>query len=231
MPTTTRNHLIFDADDTLWENNIYFEAAFDDFCAYLAHSSMSPAQIRSVLDEIEKVNAKLHGYGSRNFGRNLTECYQRLAQREISPSDLDAVMGLAHAILERPMELLEGVEETLAELSTRHELTMFTKGDPEEQRLKIERSGLSPHFVHAVIVREKHESAYRDLAEQRGFDVSRTWMIGNSPKSDINPALAAGLNAVFVPHPRTWALEKEAVPDDHPRLLRIERITELKRYF
>jgi putative hydrolase of the HAD superfamily len=226
-----RCHLIFDADDTLWENNIYFEAAFDEFCAYLDHSSLSPAEVRSVLDEIEKINARIHGYGSKNFGRNLAECYERLAQREISEADREAVMAFAHAILDRPVELLEGVEETVAELSTRHELTIFTKGDAEEQKLKIERSGLYPHFAHAAIVKEKHESAYRELADERGFDVSRTWMIGNSPKSDINPALAAGLSAVFVPHPRTWVLEREAVPDDHPRLLKVERISELTKLF
>jgi putative hydrolase of the HAD superfamily len=226
-----RYHLVFDADDTLWENNIYFEAAFDDFYAYLAHSSMSPPEVRSVLDDIERVNAQIHGYGSKNFARNLAQCYERLAQREISPADLEAVMAFAHAILERPIELLHGVPETIAELSTRHELTLFTKGDPEEQRLKIERSGLVSHFVHAAIVKEKHESAYRELAETRGFNVGRTWMIGNSPKSDINPALAAGLRAVFVPHPRTWVLEREDVPADHPRLLCIEQITELTEYF
>jgi putative hydrolase of the HAD superfamily len=226
-----RYHLIFDADDTLWENNIYFEAAFDDFCAYLDHSSMSPAEIRCVLDEIEIVNAQIHGYGSRNFARNLAQCYRRLAQRELSEADLEAVMALAHAILERPVELLEGVAETIAELSSRHELTIFTKGDPDEQQLKIERSGLSVHFAHAAIVKEKHESAYRDLADRRGFDVSRTWMIGNSPKSDINPALAAGLNAVFVPHPRTWSLEKETVPESHPRLLRVQKLSDLVQYF
>jgi len=226
-----RCHLIFDADDTLWENNIYFEAAFDEFCAYLNHSSMPPGEIRRVLDEIEIVNAQIHGYGSRNFARNLAQCYQRLAEREISQRDLEAVMAFAHAILERPVQVLEGVPETLAELAARHELTMFTKGDPEEQRLKIEQSGLGRHFVHTAIVKEKHEPAYRALAEERGFDVNRTWMIGNSPKSDINPALAAGLSAVFVPHPRTWSIEKEDVPAEHPRLLRVERITELKRYF
>ncbi len=81
-------HLIFDADDTLWENNIYFEEAFDQFCAYLAHSSMSPEEIRAVLDDIEIANAKIHGYGSRNFARNLAACYEKLAQHHISDADL-----------------------------------------------------------------------------------------------------------------------------------------------
>jgi putative hydrolase of the HAD superfamily len=231
MYGSTRQHLIFDADDTLWENNIYFEDAFEQFCAYLAHSSMTTRQIRAVLDEIEIVNAKVNGYGCRNFGRNLAACFQHLAEREISERDLSAVMEFAHAILERPVELLPGVEETIAELSQRHELTLFTKGDPEEQQLKIDRSGLAHYLHHAAIVKEKNAQAYRRLAQERAFHLDRTWMIGNSPKSDINPALAAGLSAVYVPHPRTWTLEQEAVPDNDPRLLRVERIKELMNYF
>lgn len=227
----TRQHLIFDADDTLWENNIYFEDAFDQFCDYLSHSSMSPAEVRAVLDEIERTNAKLHGYGSRNFARNLAECYRRLAQRDISDADLRIVQDFAHAILEHPIELLDGVQETVDELSSRHELTLFTKGDPEEQRLKIDRSGLASYFLHTAIVKEKHEPAYRELARDRRLPPDRTWMVGNSPKSDINPALAAGFSAVFVPHPRTWSLEHEDVPDAHPRLLKLARITELTQYF
>ena len=130
-----RQNLIFDADDTLWENNIYFEAAFEQFCDFLAHSAMTPRDIRSVLDEIEIANAKIHGYGSRNFGRNLAACFEHLAEREISGDDLETVMGFAHRILEKPIQLIDGVAETLADLSARHELTIFTKGDPEEQRL------------------------------------------------------------------------------------------------
>jgi putative hydrolase of the HAD superfamily len=226
-----RQHLVFDADDTLWENNIYFEEAFDQFCQYLAHSSMTPLQIRSVLDEIEIVNAKLHGYGSRNFGRNLAACFEHLVERDISPCDLEVVKQFAYEILERPVELIEGVEETVAHLAERHELTIFTKGDPEEQKLKIDRSGLARYFQHAEVVKEKDEIAYRELANVRGFDPGKTWMIGNSPKSDINPALAAGLSAVFVPHERTWALELQAVPEEHPRLLRVTGIRELLRHF
>jgi putative hydrolase of the HAD superfamily len=226
-----RQHLIFDADDTLWENNVYFENAFDQFCAYLAHSSMAPQQIRAVLDEIETANAKVNGYGCRSFARNLAACFQSLAERDISERDLNAVREFAHAILERPIELLAGVEDTIAELSVRHELTLFTKGDSEEQQFKIDPSGLTRYFRHTAIAKEKNEPAYRELAQERGFPVHKTWMIGNSPKSDINPALAAGLNAVYVPHPRTWSLEHDPVPDSHPRLLRLERITELTNYF
>lgn len=226
-----RQHLIFDADDTLWENNIYFEAAFDRFCEFLAHSSMTPGQVRSVLDEIEIVNAKLHGYGSRNFARNLATCFEHLAERDISPEDMDTVKQFAYEILDQPIELIEGVPETIAQLAGRHELTLFTKGDPEEQRMKIDASGLAHYFRHAAIVKEKNEAAYRELAAARDFDLGKTWMIGNSPKSDINPALAVGLSAVFVPHARTWGLELQALPEQHPKLLRIQEIRELTAYF
>src|ERR1022692_846118 len=110
-------HLIVDADDTLWENNIYFERAFEEFTEFLAHSSLQPLQIRAALDEIELVNAEIHGYGSKNFGRNLKEGYQRLCERKIRDPDLITVMSFAERILECPMEVIEGVPETLADLS------------------------------------------------------------------------------------------------------------------
>ena len=113
-----RQHLIVDADDTLWENNIYFERAFDEFTDFLAHSSMGPDEVRAVLDEIELVNAKIHGYGSKNFGRNLRECYRRLCEREVCDGDLDTVMSFAERILECPMEVIDGVAETLEYLSS-----------------------------------------------------------------------------------------------------------------
>ena len=138
--------LIFDADDTLWENNIYFERAFDRFVDFLDHSHLTPPQIRDVLNEIELVNQKIHGYGSVNFGRNLQQAYQHLAQREIAPDDLNKVMAFAEEILEQPIELIAGVEETLEVLSKRHDLAMFTKGHPDEQRMKVDRSGLARFF-------------------------------------------------------------------------------------
>jgi putative hydrolase of the HAD superfamily len=224
--------LIFDADDTLWENNIYFESAFDDFVEFLAHSSLTAPQVRDVLNEIELVNSKIHGYGSRNFGRNLQQAYQHLAEREIRPDDLEHVMSLAERILGQPIELIEGVEETLEELSQRHQLALFTKGHPDEQRMKVDRSGLGRHFSYTGIVKEKDSPAYLRLIEENRFPVEHSWMIGNSPKSDINPALEAGLGAVLVPHARTWVLEhQELRAPAGARFLRIEQFTDLKNHF
>jgi putative hydrolase of the HAD superfamily len=224
-------HLIFDADDTLWENNIYFEEAFDRFCEFLNHSQMTPAQIRATLDEIEIVNSKVHGYGAKNFARNLAQCYRHLCERGIEEADVQRVMAFADEILKAPMELMPEVEETLARLGEAHELTMFTKGHPEEQHSKIDRSGLRSYFDHCAVVKEKNAGAYRSLADERGFNLNRTWMIGNSPKSDINPALKAGLRAVFIPHPRTWTLERETIPASHERLLQVKTFADLTTIF
>lgn len=226
-----RQFLIVDADDTLWENNIYFERAFDEFVAFLDHSSLTPPEVREVLDAIEAVNAKIHGYGSLNFARNLRETYERLCERHIEGSDLQTVMRFAERILERPMEVIEGVEETLDYLAGRHDLTLFTKGNPDEQKLKVDRSGLGRYFNHTAIVKEKDASAYRNLVQERAMDPERAWMIGNSPKSDVNPALDAGLSAVFIPHAHTWVLEKEEIRPVEGRLMVLERFGQLRERF
>jgi putative hydrolase of the HAD superfamily len=228
---TGRQHLVFDADDTLWENNIYFEQAFDEFCAYLNHSTLTPDEIRAILDQIEIEYSRIHGYGAVNFGRNLSQCYLRLAERAVDEHDLKRVSAFAHQILLQEIELMEGVAETLPFLAEKHELTMFTKGEPAEQNRKIDLSGLRPLFAHCEVVKEKNKRAYEELARERGFDPERTWMIGNSPKSDINPAIDAGLRAVFVPHPRTWTLEREEIREANGRLIVVKRFSDLADLF
>jgi putative hydrolase of the HAD superfamily len=226
-----RQQLMIDADDTLWENNVYFEQAFDAFIEFLDHSTLNSVEIRALLDEIELANIKLHGYGAANFGRNMCQCYERLVERDIATGDLERIMKLAEDIMAQPLEIIEGVPETLEYLASRHDLTLFTKGHAEEQKLKIDQSGLGIWFGHTAIVREKDSASYASLVAERGLDASCTWMIGNSPKSDINPALAAGLNAVFVPHPRTWHLEQTNIADGPGRLLKVERFSDLRQHF
>ncbi len=224
-------HLFIDADDTLWENNKFFEDAFSEFVDFLDHSQLTPSEVRAVLDEIEGVNNKIHGYGAANFARNLRECYERLAERHIDTEDLNRIMRFGEELARHPIEIIEGVEETLTYLGARHRLTLCTKGHPGEQKLKIDRSGLAGYFEHIEIVREKDPDSYRALASDRRAEPEATWMIGNSPKSDINPAIEAGLGAVYVPHPRTWHLEHAPVPNGHQRLLVVGRFADLRRHF
>jgi putative hydrolase of the HAD superfamily len=161
----------------------------------------------------------------------LTQCYHALAERDVTPEDVSRIMSFTEQILHHPIEIIAGVEETLEYLAGRHDLTLFTKGDPEEQKLKVDRSGLAVYFGHTAIVKEKDTSSYGRLIRERELDPARTWMIGNSPKSDINPALEAGINAVFVPHDRTWRLEHAELREGSGRLLRVERFEELRKHF
>lgn len=229
MPTGET--LVIDGDDTLWENNVYFEQAIEDFIDFLGHSQLSRAQVRAVLDEVERLNSRVHGYGSAAFARNLRETYERLAEREVDHTALDHVMSLARRITQLELELLPGVSETLDYLSRRYRLILFTKGEPEEQRLKVQRSGLEHRFDRVVIAREKDLNAYRELVRDHDIDPAHAWMIGNSPSSDINPALEAGLGAVYIPHPHTWTLERAEVSRDDGRLFVIDAFTQLRDHF
>jgi len=227
----SRQFLLVDGDDTLWENNVYFEQAIEAFIDFLAHSSMSRDQVRAALDEIERMNVAVHGYGSASFTKNLRQTYERLTDRDLQPEDIEHVVQLGNRIATQPMKLLPDVAETVRYLAGRHDLMLLTKGHPDEQRLKIERSQLEPFFSAAAIVREKGEETYREIVRERQLDPARTWMIGNSPRSDINPALAAGLRAVFIPHEHTWRLEKEEVVQVDGRLLTLPAFGELRAHF
>jgi putative hydrolase of the HAD superfamily len=225
-----RRHLVIDGDDTLWENNIFFEAAAEAFIDFLDHSSLSREQVRAVLDEVERANLPRHGYGSAAFGRNLQETFRRLTEREAADHELEHLAELGRQVVSQPVQLLPAVAETLTELARRHDLTLFTKGEQEEQTMKVERSGLAGHFDRVVVTAEKDVAAYHDLVAAHGFDPQSTWMVGNSPRSDINPPLEAGLRAVFIPHPRTWSLEVvDVVASD--RLLVLERFAQLTEHF
>ena len=225
-----RQHLVIDGDDTLWENNVFFEDAAEAFIDFLDHSSLTRDQVRAALDEVERLNLANHGYGSAAFGRNLQETYRRLAERHVQPADLDHLMELARQVVSQPMQLRPGVEPTLAGLASRHDLTLFTKGEQDEQSLKVERSGLAGFFDRVVVTPEKDVAAYHGLVAEHAFDPAATWMVGNSPKSDINPPLDAGLGAVFIPHPRTWSLEVVDVIESD-RLLVLETFEQLLEHF
>jgi putative hydrolase of the HAD superfamily len=225
--------LLFDADDTLWENNIYFEQAITAFISYLDHRVHSPEEIREHLYTCERATIAVHGYGVKSFRRSLIECFEQLSDGPITPERHARIVSFTEAIAAQEIELLPDVLETLKELRSRHRLIMVTKGNFEEQTDKVVRSGLRDLFSAIEIPPEKNVAAYRELTLRHGCDPAKTWMIGNSPKSDINPALGAGLNAVFLPHDLTWALEHEVVdqPQGNTRLLELGRFAELTRHF
>ncbi|MDR3736987.1 MAG: HAD family hydrolase [Acidobacteriaceae bacterium] len=221
--------LLIDADDTLWENNIYFERAIAAFIGYLDHSTHSPQEVRAALNAVERETILAHGYGLSSFTRSLLTCYERLSTGLVSDENRRRITGFAQAIANQEIELMPGVAESLAELASRHKLILMTKGNQAEQADKLTRSGLASHFTAVEIVAEKDPPTYRDVLARHALVPDATWMIGNSPKSDINPALAAGLNAVFLFHKDTWVLEhaEVAAPDAERTLLELDRFSAL----
>lgn len=227
----SRPWLLIDADDTLWENNVYFEEAFEEFVDFLDHSRLTSAEVREVLDRIEIENIRTHGYGSANFGRNMRQCFQEMAERDHDERHLLEVERIAERIMERPIELLDGVAETLEYLAERRRLRLFSKGQTSEQLDKFERSGLKPYFEDWTIVHEKDPAAYRNVVEESGCDPDQTWMVGNSPKSDVHSALEAGLRAVLIPHANTWSLEIRELPQPSERFRIVESFAGLRQVF
>ena len=230
MPTGPRQHLIFDADDTLWENNVVFEGVIADFIAWLDHPGLTAAEVRAVMDGIEREHAADYGYGTKVFELTLEATVRRLRDGRLTPADEEQIETLMARLRWDRLDIIDGVPETLAELRRRHDLLLLTKGDQEEQVRKIERSGLAELFRRTLVTPEKTEATYRGMVAGERLDPARTWMIGNSPKSDILPAVAAGLRAVFIAHPHTWHLEVVALPDD-ARILRVATFRGLLELF
>ncbi len=225
-------NLILDGDDTLWENNSLFERAIEQFIDYLAHPTLSREQVREQLDAIERVNVRKYGYGVDGFELSLIECLEALCHSgPPTAEDRAAVKAACEPIRSHDIELLDGVPETLGELSGRNRLFLLTKGDFTEQTAKVDASGLAKYFEDVSVVDEKDPQAYRAFVERRSLTPDNTWMIGNSPRSDIRPALTAGLGAVLVPHPMTWSLELEQVTYEHPRFHRVTPFAALRGTF
>jgi putative hydrolase of the HAD superfamily len=225
--------LLIDADDTLWENNIYFERAIAAFTSYLNHREYTPAEVRKTLNAVERETILAHGYGLTSFTRSLVSCFERLSPEPVTEEKAERIRGFARAISEQEIELLPGVAETLKELSTRHRLILMTKGDQAEQADKLARSGLAEYFTAVEIVAEKDPATYRAVMERHELTPHASWMIGNSIKSDINPAMAAGLNAVFLFHKDTWVLEHAdlAAAPEGQRLIELDGFNKLTTIF
>jgi putative hydrolase of the HAD superfamily len=225
--------LLFDADDTLWENNIYFERAITAFISYLDHRAHTHEEVRDHLNACERVTIAKHGYGLKSFRRSLIDCFEQLSDEPVTAEKHARIVSFTEAIAAQEIELLEGVAETLRALSTRHRLLLVTKGNLDEQQDKVERSGLRALFAGVEVLAEKTAAMYRELVGRHGCDPANTWMIGNSPRSDINPAMEAGVNAVFVPHSFTWVLEHETVdrPPQGVQLVEIAKFSQLLEYF
>jgi putative hydrolase of the HAD superfamily len=221
-PTT----LFIDADDTLWENNIYFEQVAKEFVALLEKHGHHPDHVGRLHTEADQRTIKVAGYGSRGFCLALRDVVQQL-----DVSDLEGwIQEKENWICHHPVELMPGVREVLPLLHAENRTILLTKGRKEEQLGKLERSGLTRFFHTAEVVFEKSVETYLDMIAKYHLSPGETWMIGNSPRSDINPAKAAGLGAIFIPYHTTWWHELEEItPDGRTHVL--ENFGQLAEYF
>jgi len=226
-------NLIFDADDTLWDSNIHFIEAEEAFVTAMRDFGIA-AEATAITELIRQTEIEIirtHGYGRGPYVRALHRTLEALVAVEMLELMRVEIERIGNHLIERHCELLPGVEPTLAELATRHRLLLFTKGQPHEQLRKLERSGLGPMFSRVEVPAEKDTEAYLRLVEIAELEPSRTFMIGNSPRSDINPALKAGLRAVYIPHPHTWILEHESVDLSDSRVITLPDFPSLREVF
>ncbi len=218
----------FDADDTLWHNENIFEQTHQRYRALLSRFH-DAATVERTLFATEMRNLELYGYGVKGFTLSAIETAIALTDGRISAEEIQQLIALGKDMLAHPVELLDGVEETLAELGGRHHLLLITKGDLRDQERKLAKSRLAARFRQVEIVSEKDEATYRGILRRYGVSPERFIMVGNSLKSDILPVLALGGVGVHVPYHLTWAAERvDEAPRAEGRFFRLGSLRELR---
>ncbi len=219
----------FDADDTLWVNETYFREAEIKFSELLEHFE-TKNKVDQELFRIEMENLSLYGYGIKGFMLSMIECALELSNNHLKQTTILEILNLGKEMIQRPVELLEGVEEVLEHLGKKYRLIVLTKGDLLDQERKLERSGLSRYFHHVEVLSDKKEENYRNLLEHLEIPITEFLMIGNSLKSDILPIVRLGAQAVHVPFHTTWAHEEVAPEDIIGTHLTVNNIKEILKY-
>ncbi|MCP4540759.1 MAG: GNAT family N-acetyltransferase [Chloroflexi bacterium] len=225
--------LVFDADDTLWENEAYYQQCATEFGELMATLGLDPKEAKHTLDDVERVRVRLTGYGPVQFIENMVITYQQLCEQHglpVTKEIADGVREIGQVVMDFPIVLLDGVEDTLTRFNGHYRLLLLTKGDQKIQEEKVTRSGLAHFFDGVHVVPEKDAQVFRNLVAEYGLEPERTWMIGNSPRSDINPALEAGIGAVHIPHATTWVLERQEIATSE-RVVILDNFGELVSLF
>jgi putative hydrolase of the HAD superfamily len=203
--------LAFDGDDTLWHNESRFNLT-QTALRELLHRHVPDADVDGHLFEMEMRNLSLYGYGVKAFTLSMIETAIQLTEGRIPAVDLQVILGWGKSMLTEPTELLDGVRESLLDVSARYSLLLITKGDLFDQESKLARSGLAEMFSGVEILSDKTVDTYRSLLKRRGIEPGEFVMVGNSLRSDIAPVVALGARAVHIPYHVTW--HHEQVPED-----------------
>ncbi|MEZ5071124.1 MAG: HAD family hydrolase [Bacteroidales bacterium] len=216
----------FDADDTLWVNEPYYRESEKQFVEWISAYKVR-GDISRALFRTEMENMELYGYGIKAFTLSLLECALKLTGERLAPETVSAILDMGKDMLQRPIELLEGIPEVLQALAPNHRLIVATKGDLLDQERKMERSGIADYFHHIEIMSDKQVFNYRKLLKHLDIAPRQFLMIGNSMKSDILPPLELGARTIHVPYHTTWAHEEVDVDPESDRFLRVESLADV----
>ena len=214
----------FDADDTLWENEVFFHQAQMKFIELHPHIK-DPEE---VILQIEKENIKFYGYGIKGFILSLLEASVRFSNNQPDFQNIDKIIKIGKDMLAQTIQLLPEVEETLRHLSEHYMLIMITKGDLLDQQRKVEKSGLLKYFSSTEIVSEKDEQTYLEILEKNNISPKDFLMVGNSLKSDVLPVRNIGGTGIYIPHKFTWKHEEVDGTFDLERIVELKTILDLK---
>ncbi len=218
--------IAFDADDTLFVNEPYFQETEEKFCALLS-DYLSNQGLSQELFRVEIANLDLYGYGIKGYILSMIEAAMKISNNTISIEIIQKIIDYGKELLQKPIELLEGVEETLVQLHGKYKLIVATKGDLKDQQSKLHRSGLGHYFHHIEVMADKQELNYEKLLKRLEINADEFFMIGNSLKSDVLPVLAIGGYAVHIPFHTTWEHEKISHKVEHPNFKTLENIIEV----
>ncbi len=218
--------IAFDADDTLFVNEPYFEETEQKFCAlmsdYLSHQGLSQELFRTEINNLD-----LYGYGIKGYTLSMIEAAMKISNNTLSIETIEKIIVLGKELLQKPIELLDGVEDTLKALHGKYKLVVATKGDLKDQRRKLHDSGLGKYFHHIEVMSDKQEKDYTDLLNRLEIQSDAFFMIGNSLKSDVLPVLGIGGHAVHIPYHTTWEHEKISHKVEHPNFKTLEKISDV----
>ena len=221
--------IAFDGDDTLWVNEPYFQEAEKKFCMLL-EDFLPQHSISQELYKTEMKNLHLYGYGIKGFLLCMIETANRISNRRVSVEVVDKILEIGHELLQKPVELLEGVQETLEQLKDNYRLVVGTKGDLLDQERKLKKSGLKTYFHHIEIMSDKKGSDYQKLLRHLDCAPENFLMLGNSIKSDILPVLEMGGFAGHIPYHVTWTHEQIEHHLDHKNFIELKSISEILNY-
>ena len=216
----------FDADDTLWVNEPFYQEVEKEFCQIM-EPYLSGKEISEELFKTEMQNLEVYGYGAKGFILSMIETALRTTQEKLTATEINRILEIGKTLLTMPIQLLDGVENVLQKLQGRYILILATKGDLLDQERKLMKSGLINYFHHIEIMSDKHENNYKKLISRLGIEPHEFLMVGNSVKSDILPVINIGAKAVHIPFEVTWQHESKHSTPDRETFISVLEISEI----